>query len=132
MENEYCEYECDQEDLIEQACLYLTKKTYPDGCTQSRKRQVRKKAEKFRIVNGELFYLPKDKLSLSTVYVPQCLLMFHSIDGEVYPRALRASENSHRMSCRSNFGAYGSEEDCGKNPRAICVEGFAQGCPEFL
>ena len=50
-----------QEDLIEQACLYLTKKVYPEGCTLNRKRQIRNKAEKFKMVNGELYYVPKDK-----------------------------------------------------------------------
>ena len=45
------------EDLIEQAYLYLTKKKYPEECTASRKRQIRKKAEKFTIVGGELYYL---------------------------------------------------------------------------
>lgn len=50
-----------EEDLIAQACLYLTEKTYPEGCTLNRKRQIRKKAEKLKIVNGELFYMRKDK-----------------------------------------------------------------------
>ena len=50
-----------QEDLIEQACIYLMEKTYPEGCTLNRKRQIRKRAEKLHIVNGELYYAPKDR-----------------------------------------------------------------------
>ena len=49
------------DDLVEQACQYLTAKTYPEGCTATRKRQIRKKAEKFKMVNGELYYMPKGK-----------------------------------------------------------------------
>ena len=45
-----------QKDLIKQACKYIMERTYPEGCTQSRKKQIRKKAEKFRMVNGELCY----------------------------------------------------------------------------
>ena len=41
--------------------IYLRKKTYPEGCNLNRKRQIRKRAEKLKIVNGELFYAPKDK-----------------------------------------------------------------------
>ena len=47
--------------LIEQACIYLMEKAYPEGCTLNRKRQIRKRAEKLNIVNGELYYAPKDK-----------------------------------------------------------------------
>ena len=43
---------------VEQACeyrsSYIAKKVYPDGCAPSRKRQIRKKAEKFRVINREL------------------------------------------------------------------------------
>ena len=46
------------EDLIEQACLYLMAKRYPDSCTASRKRQIRQRAKKFEIVDGEVFYKP--------------------------------------------------------------------------
>ena len=36
---------------------YLTKKEYPKDCTATKKRQIRKKAEKFRIDGGELIYI---------------------------------------------------------------------------
>ena len=40
---------------MEQACLYLTEKRYPDDCTATRKRQIRQKAKKFAVIDGELF-----------------------------------------------------------------------------
>ena len=46
----------DDADLVEEAATYLADKTYPDGCTANRKRQIRKKAEKFLFINGELHY----------------------------------------------------------------------------
>ena len=49
------------DDLVEEVYLYMTKKTYPDGCLLNRKRQIRKKAEKFEIVDGELYYAPMNK-----------------------------------------------------------------------
>ena len=49
-------------NLTEQACKYITEKAYPEGCTQSRKRQIRKKAEKFRMVNGELYYTHQGRI----------------------------------------------------------------------
>ena len=39
--------------------LYLTEKRYPDDCTATRKRQIRQKAKKFAVIDGELFYRPK-------------------------------------------------------------------------
>ena len=66
------------DDLVEQACLYLTTKSYPEGCTLIRKRQIRKKAEKFSVVNGELYYVPKEK---QVCYIHDFIIKakFHSI-----------------------------------------------------
>ena len=47
------------EQLIEQAYTYLREKTYPDGCPDSRKRVIRKKAAKFELKDGELYYKHK-------------------------------------------------------------------------
>ena len=44
------------EDLVELACRYLQEKSYPDDCSAARKRQIRQRAKKFSIVDGELFY----------------------------------------------------------------------------
>ena len=50
-----------EEELIQQAYTYLTKKTYPGGCTEIRKRVIRKKAAKFEVKDGELYYKHKQK-----------------------------------------------------------------------
>ena len=44
------------EDLVELACLYLQEKRYPEDCSATRKRQIRQRAKKFSVVDGELFY----------------------------------------------------------------------------
>ena len=49
------------EELVEEAYTYLTEKTYPDGCSETRKRVIRKKAAKFEVNDGELFYKQKQK-----------------------------------------------------------------------
>ena len=35
---------------------YITTNTYPPGCSDNRKRTIRKKSKKFTIEKGELFY----------------------------------------------------------------------------
>ena len=52
--------ERDQE-LVEQAYVYLTSATYPPGCDENRKRVIRKKAKKFELKDGELYYKQKQK-----------------------------------------------------------------------
>ena len=52
--------ERDQE-LVEQAYVYLTSTTYPPGCDENRKRVIRKKAKKFELKDGELYYKQKQK-----------------------------------------------------------------------
>ena len=52
--------ERDQE-LVEQAYIYLTSTTYPPGCDENRKRVIRKKAKKFELKDGELYYKQKQK-----------------------------------------------------------------------
>ena len=47
--------------LLEDAYLYITTSAYPEGCTDSRKRVIRKKAKKFHVSEGELFYKKKQK-----------------------------------------------------------------------
>ena len=47
------------EQLIEQAYTYLREKTYPDGWSETRKRVIRKKAAKFEVKDGELYYKQK-------------------------------------------------------------------------
>jgi len=50
-----------EEELVQQACTYLRKRSYPDGCTEIRKRVVRKKAAEFEVKDGELYYKHKQK-----------------------------------------------------------------------
>ena len=59
--------ERDQE-LVEQAYAYLTTSTYPSGCTENRKRVVRKKAKKFELKDGELYYKQKQKGKVWTAH----------------------------------------------------------------
>ena len=54
-----------REELIQQAYTYLTKKTYPSGCTEIRKRVIRKKAAKFEVKDDELYYKHKQKGNLT-------------------------------------------------------------------
>ena len=44
-------------DFIVDVYLYLAKKIYPDGCKRQRKRTIRRKAEKFVVREGQLFYI---------------------------------------------------------------------------
>ena len=46
----------EQLDLIEETLVYISEKKYPDSCSNNRKRQIRKKAEKFVVNDGELYY----------------------------------------------------------------------------
>ena len=50
-----------KEELVQQAYTYLTKTSYPNACTEIRKRVVRKKAAKFEVKDGELYYKHKQK-----------------------------------------------------------------------
>ena len=44
-------------DLLADAYLYITTSAYPEGCTDIRKRIIWKKAKKFHVSDGELFFL---------------------------------------------------------------------------
>ena len=45
--------------LIEDACNYVTDKTYPAGVDKNRKRVIRRKAQKMVVKNGEVYYRKK-------------------------------------------------------------------------
>ena len=47
--------------LLEEAYVYLTEKKYPSGCSDVRKRVIRKKSQKFVVKDGELFYKQQKK-----------------------------------------------------------------------
>ena len=62
------------EQLIEQAYTYLREKTYPDGCSETRKRVIRKKAAKFEVKDGELYY--KQKQNGKVILVDLCVHLY--------------------------------------------------------
>ena len=41
----------DDDDLIDETIMYIPEKRYPNECSDSRKRQIRKKSEKFVLKN---------------------------------------------------------------------------------
>ena len=49
--------------------MYLTKESYPDGCTGIRKRVIQKKAANFKVKDGELYYKHKQKGEVITSLV---------------------------------------------------------------
>ena len=51
----------DDADLVELAYEYITSKHYPAGCTENKKRTIRKKSKRFVVWNGELCYKMKLK-----------------------------------------------------------------------
>ena len=61
------ESESRDQQLLEEAYIYRTEKKYPEEATENRRRIIRKKAAKFVVKDGELFYKmkKKDKVSLS-------------------------------------------------------------------
>ena len=64
MDHEHEEdFERDSADLqlLEEAYIYLTEKKYPPGCNDTRKRVIRKKAQKFVVDKGELLYKQQKK-----------------------------------------------------------------------
>ena len=52
-------------DLIEEVYEYMTQRLYPLGCTERRKRTIRRKANKFVLKDGELYFKKKQKGKVS-------------------------------------------------------------------
>ena len=65
-----------EDDLVEDAAVYLAERKYPEGCSVNRKRQIRKIAEKFVLNNGELYYQTKKNGQL---HVGFCVLVVYTI-----------------------------------------------------
>ena len=60
--------------LIDQVCAYLTTGKYKDSCDKSKKRMIRKKAQRFTMIEGVLHYkMMKNKkvYSFVSVYMKQ-------------------------------------------------------------
>ena len=49
------------EELIDQTCVYLLKRRYPDGCSDYAKRAIRRKAESLAVRDSEVFYMKTKK-----------------------------------------------------------------------
>ena len=65
----------DELALIEKAFNYLTRKTYPPGCSKNDKRVIRRKAEKLEERNGEIFYKKRGGSTVSVTYM--CMACMH-------------------------------------------------------
>ena len=50
-----------EQQLLDDAVLYLQEKRYRDDCTKNEKRCIRRKAKKFMLQDGDLLYTKKDK-----------------------------------------------------------------------
>lgn len=59
----------DSGSLVEEAVQYLSLKKYPEGCNNNRKRQIRKKAEKLVMKDGEVYYNPGKGKTVSQVII---------------------------------------------------------------
>ena len=51
--------------LVEKAYVYLTKGTYPEGANKNDKRSIRRKAERLKEQNGELYYKKRGGVEVS-------------------------------------------------------------------
>ena len=52
-------------DLIKEVYEYMTQRRYPLGCMEGRKRTIRRKANKFVLKDGELYFKKKQKGKVS-------------------------------------------------------------------
>ena len=50
-----------EQQLLDDAVLYLQENRYRDDCTKNEKRCIRRKAKKFMLQDGDLLYTKKDK-----------------------------------------------------------------------
>ena len=50
-----------EQQLLDDAVLYLLENRYRDDCTKNEKRCIRRKAKKFTLQDGDLLYTKKDK-----------------------------------------------------------------------
>ena len=72
-----CEGVEEDVQLLQDAVFYATEKRYRDGSEKNWKRSMRRKAGRFRILNGELLYIKKDKKEVNVKYFP--ILLYYQI-----------------------------------------------------
>ena len=68
----------DELALMEKAFDYLTRKTYPPGCSKSNKRVIRRKVEKLEERNGEIFYKKRGAEDFAVLPSPSYIRAFRS------------------------------------------------------
>ena len=100
-------------DLVQAAYVYITEKTYPDGCTKSQKRAIRKKSNMFIVRHGILYYKKKKKkgkVCTSGMFVCMyvcvrgcvhvCVCMYVCMFVQHRPQGLRQCQNeTHLQTC---------------------------------
>ena len=75
-------------DLVDAAYMYILEQKYPEGCTDTRKRSIRKKAKMFVIRDGVLYFKKKKKrmvgiilkLYIYYVYKLHCMVRLWNSD----------------------------------------------------
>ena len=48
-----------EDAIVDDVYAYVTQNSYPIGCSGTRKRQIRKRAERFSVKEGHLYYTSK-------------------------------------------------------------------------
>lgn len=74
-----CEGEEEDVQLLQDAVLYVTEKRYRDGSEKNWKRSVRRKANRFKIINGELLYIKKDKKEVNIKYFSNTFILSNNV-----------------------------------------------------
>ena len=74
-----CEGEEEDVQLLQDAVLYVTEKRYRDGSEKNWKRSVRRKANRFKIKNGELLYIKKDKKEVNITYFSNTFILSNNV-----------------------------------------------------
>ncbi len=85
-------------DLVELAYQYVTNGTYPEGCSDGKKRSVRWKAKKFEVIGGELFY--KHKINGRVSQNKHNQIIYHycnHMQGEVLLRYIQDADQRKKI-----------------------------------
>ena len=72
-------------DLLQAVYNYLLDKIYPKSATKNEKRVIRRKATRFEIVDGELYFKKKKKKSKEVLscLVTMCMSYYQSLGGQI-------------------------------------------------
>ena len=73
-----------EEQLIEDTLLYISESKYAEKCPANRKRQIRTKAQKFMLRDGELYYSSGGDKPVLLITQP-CIIITHMFtDDQIY------------------------------------------------